>query len=1245
MLRKTLLVSFALLFSLGIFAQTGALKGKISDDATGEPIPFANVVVELNGNQMGGGISDFDGNYTIKPIPAGKYTVKASFVGYTHLEMTGVVIKADKFTFVDLKMTASTQEIEEVKVIGYKVPLIDKDNTQTGGTVTSEEIAKMSGRSAESVASTVGGVYTEDGEIKSVRGAREEATVYYIDGVKVRGSNNIPKAAIEQVTMVTGGLAAKYGDATGGIVSITTKGPSKTLFGGMEVYTSHLLDPYSDNLFGFNLSGPMFSKKVPDYNDSTKIVKKPVAGFFISTEFTYVKDDNPSAIGNWKVKDDMYDSIVQNPIIGSSTGLVTTQTADYLQKDAFEKIKYRQNVGKYGVNMAAKFDFQPTKNINITLGGNLDYSNRHDYTFSRGNMNFDPAGNRGWQNALFNSENNPQRIRTTWRTFLRFTQKFNSNASEESNSIIKNVYYSIQADYSKDLGLQQDDTHKDRLFQYGYVGKFTTHKINSYTINYLVDTVAQNAGLPYYGRLHNGFKDTLVEFEASDINPEIAWYTKRYYELYDNNFYGQYANFVNIENAGGILNGQAPPSIYQLFSAPGEQYDGYFKWDNTQFRISASGAADIKNHELSVGFEFEQREDRWYSVSPVGLWTLARDLMNNHILELDYSKPNPVYDAAGVFQDTISYDRLYNGNAQSLFDVRFRKHLIETGQLDESETLESTTWIDIDSYDVSNFSVDYFSADELFNSGNSYVNYYGYDHHGKKIKGTPSFEDFFTETFTDEVGNVRYSRKKAPFMPNYVAAYVQDKFAFNDLIFNVGLRVDRFDANQMVLKDPFLLYESKTAGQIKDPNSAYYLGKIPENIGDDYVVYVDNSESPTKIKGFRNDMVWYDATGAEINDPSIINAATGNVAPYLENPGQALNASAFKDYEPQVTVMPRISFSFPISDVALFFAHYDVLSKRPTNQVIMNPIDYLFIYTRGSNFINNPNLKPEKTIDYELGFQQKLTNSSSLKLSAFYREMRNMTQVIVMNGAYPIKYFTYGNIDFGTVKGITITFDLRRTGNISLRAAYTLQFANGTGSDPNTARNLLRTDQPNLRTLLPFNFDQRHAITIVADYRFGDGKAYNGPKWFGMDILANTGVNFIVNSGSGTPYSKREQQSNYLIGSINGSTKPWRTTINMRLDKDIMLNWGKGDDANKKSGYLTVYLDVSNLLNTINIRDVFETTGNPDDDGYLNFSGYQSIIGDQIDETAYRNYYTMAMNAPQRYSLPRRMQLGIQLNF
>ena len=71
-----------------------------------------------------------------------------------------------------------------------------------------------------------------------------------------------------------------------------------------------------------------------------------------------------------------------------------------------------------------------------------------------------------------------------------------------------------------------------------------------------------------------------------------------------------------------------------------------------------------------------------------------------------------------------------------------------------------------------------------------------------------------------------------------MAGYIQDQFYFSDLIFNVGVRVDIFDANQSVLKDPYLLYESYTVKDLKD-GKAPYQGDLYSGAGDNWTVYVD----------------------------------------------------------------------------------------------------------------------------------------------------------------------------------------------------------------------------------------------------------------------------------------------------------------------------------------------------------------------------------------------------------------------
>ena len=166
----------------------------------------------------------------------------------------------------------------------------------------------------------------------------------------------------------------------------------------------------------------------------------------------------------------------------------------------------------------------------------------------------------------------------------------------------------------------------------------------------------------------------------------------------------------------------------------------------------------------------------------------------------------------------------------------------------------------------------------------------------------------------------------------------------------------------------------------------------------------------------------------------------------------------FEDYKPQINVMPRLAFSFPISDVANFFAHYDILVQRPPGNNIATALNYFYFGDSGRTPESNPNLKPERTIDYEVGFQQKLTNSSALKVSAYYKEMRDMIQIrdfLYLPSDLNITSYTgFDNLDFGTVKGFTLQYDLRRTKNVTLLAAYTLQFADGTGSSAESSRNL-----------------------------------------------------------------------------------------------------------------------------------------------------------------------------------------------
>jgi len=1235
MLKKLLLTLCIVLTSWSLaLAQQGRLKGVITDKDTGEPIAFANVVLENGGTQVGGASTDFDGNYDINPIPPGTYDLRATFVGYNTYVTKGVVIPANKIQFVDIQMSMQSEMLDQVEIVDYKVPLISKDQTSAGATITAEEIAKMPNRSAEAVAATVGGVFQGNDGDMNMRGNRADGTVYYIDGVRVIGQSSVPQSAIDQVEVILSGTPAQYGDVTGGIISMTTKGPSRTFGAGLEIEQS--IDGYGHTRAGLNIQGPLIKSK----KTGTALL-----GFFLSGEFTRDKDGQISAIGHYKASDEWLDYIKQHPLRIGESGDGVYLNGEYTRMGSMEYVKNSQNTTNWSTAWTGNINIRTTETINLTFGGSFNKSRNRNFSRNQEYFNYD-------KNFIYDQQ--------TWRVYGRFTQRFPTDP--DSPSLIKNFYYSLQVDYTRYNYSQYDPDHKKDIWKYGYLGKYTIYKTPSYTM----DTAITVNGHTYNNVWHTASwdYDTLVTFNPSDANPLLANYTTTVYDLYQD-AEGHYTNFDELQLSQGLLNSSQAPLFYGLYAAPGRVQANYGYSERNQLNLNLSTAMSLGNHELKLGLQYEQRNNRSYSINGYSLWYVMRNLANFHIDQLDIYNPEIVsYDG---FVDTIKFYRLYNGADQYQFDKNLRSAL--------GLSVTGVDWINTDSYDFNNNTIQYydkdgvmhtatladgfdismFTPDELTQGGTEYVSYNGYDYKGNKLKKQPSFEDFFTEV--DENGN--YTRPVGSFRPIYMAGYIQDKFAFKDLIFNLGVRVDRFDANQKVLKDPYILYDYYTVGdkisggKIALPNGT--TADVPGNIGDDYAVYVDNIKNVTQIMGYRHENTWYDANGAEISDPTTLNAGSGVTAWVKDKDQQHVDVNSFKDYTPQWSVMPRISFSFPISDEALFFAHYDVLTQRPSN-IQTNIYDYYY-FEQNSATLNNPALKPEQTIDYELGFTQKLTNSSSMTITAYYKEIRNMIQMYRYTGAYPKDYTSYSNLDFGTVKGLTATYDLRRTKNVRLRASYTLQYTDATGASTSTMEALIAAGVPNLRSTFAMPWDRRHQFNVSLDYRFADGKDYNGPvtKREGkkpIQWLANTGASLTMQGGSGTPYTASSNinspisaGTHLLKGSYYGSRLPWAFRFDLRVDKDIYFNLGQNKDGDKRQAYLNVYVQVLNLFNAKSIVGVYSSTGNPDDDGYLSAPEWQREIASQTNADSYAELYRLYVNNLYNYAAPRQFRVGMIFNF
>lgn len=1204
-----LILSFFLLGSTAIVAQT-SLYGKIIEKETGDAVIGANVVLKKNGVFVTGSDTDFDGNYSITNLDPGTYDVEVSYVGYPTQRITSVVIAAGKGTKLDVDLENEGIELNTVVVTGYKVPLIDKDNTSTGGFVTAEQIQRLPTKNINAIVANVAGTSsTDEGDAITIKGSRSNATVYFLDGIRVSG-NLPPQTEVEQLQVITGGVEAQYGDVTGGVISVTTKGPSQKFTGGFEVESSGIqagdnyfgLDRFGYNLLMANLSGPLIKNQK----------QESVLGFRLSAQYLDRLDDDPPAIPVYQIKDEQLAELEANPVrlVGGSY----VPAAEFMTFDDVNELAYQPNERNQRLDFTGKLDARLGKGLDVSLTGTY-YNIQNQFTpnaFGAGMWN------------VFNTHNNPTANDLRYRVNIRLRHRLGGGnvdqTGDRKGASIQNASYTLQAGYEKGISSIADPRHGENFFDYGYVGRFDYEWVNAFGAP--IDP--QNWPFPIPVQ-HRDFRQEFRGYTPGDVNPVLAAYNNVLEDI------GSTDEFI-AEN--GFIS-QLYSRAWNLHANVGTVYNLYQKRDNETLTFTANTSFEIVpkdsdrgRHNVQIGIWYEQRTQRGYDLNPFGIWRIARQQANRNILGVDTTK---------IIGDSIIFGvaiPIYDKFTTELEDLLFYKNVRN------SLGLQSSDFVNVDGLDPDQLSLDMFSSREL--TSQNLLDYYGYDYLGNIQDAT--FNDFFSAT---DANGVRTFPVGA-FEPIYTAAWIQDKFTYKDIIFRVGLRVDRFDANTKVLKDPYALYEIINANDFHDN----FGGDRPATIGDDYKVYVD-SDGSSIVKAYRSGDQWYSANGTEVNDARQIFGGELVFPRYTANDPNIQSRDfdpniSFQDYEQQTNFMPRMAFSFPISNDANFFAHYDVLAQRPPSNSFASPLDYFYFQER-TGIRNNPALRPERTIDYEVGFQQKLSASSALKIAAYYKEMRDMIQSrVFLFVAAPINtYTTYDNLDFGTVKGFTFQYDLRRTGNISLQAAYTLQFADGTGSDANSSRGL--SNRGVQRVLYPLNFDERHRFNLSMDYRYLSGKRYNGPELFGLDLLANTGLNLQAIAVSGRPYTAKLVPDQFgglgTVGSINGARLPWNFTLNARVDKDIYLN---GPDAQRPL-MVNVYFRVSNLLNQQNIIGVYSATGSPSDDGYLASARGQdalqaTLLSGRSTEAFLASYQWRMLN-PNFYSLPRRMYIGAVFTF
>lgn len=353
-------------------------------------------------------------------------------------------------------------------------------------------------------------------------------------------------------------------------------------------------------------------------------------------------------------------------------------------------------------------------------------------------------------------------------------------------------------------------------------------------------------------------------------------------------------------------------------------------------------------------------------------------------------------------------------------------------------------------------------------------------------------------------------------------------------------------------------------------------------------------------------------------------------------------------------VSPRIGISFPVTDRTFFHAQYGKFVQQPNlNESYVGYDYYAYQLTTGYFFSNmrGLNLRPTRTTNYELGFTQQIADFLSFDITAFYRDIKDLVQMVpqvvdIVSGYQ--NYYIRDNVDFATTKGLEFSVSMRRYQRLAINGNMTLQDARGTGSYPDANRGIVGAPvvagQPYTpKNISPLEFDRPLIANLNLDYRFGDN---DGPA-----ILSNFGVNVLLTYQAGRPFTRgagnpasvgiSQQGSGDArfrtpVEPLGASSMPAAFNVDMRVDKSFTIY-----DRLKAN----IYISVLNLLNAKNVQNVYLTTGAASDNGYLsNPLTYQEQLRAQGQQYI-DMYQLLTLQRNGLYSGMRQVRLGVRLEY
>lgn len=288
----------------------------------------------------------------------------------------------------------------------------------------------------------------------------------------------------------------------------------------------------------------------------------------------------------------------------------------------------------------------------------------------------------------------------------------------------------------------------------------------------------------------------------------------------------------------------------------------------------------------------------------------------------------------------------------------------------------------------------------------------------------------------------------------------------------------------------------------------------------------------------------------------------------------------------KTTISPRLGLAHPISDKAnLHFSYGHFYQVPEYDKIVFNRVRRIDIF---QPTLGNADLKPQKTISFEVGLDQQLTDNLAFAITGFYKDIENL----VSTDRYSVGVTYYINQDFANSRGVEFNLRTRRVNHMEALFSYSLSRTEGNSSSPTDTRVALFDRPPRVpvKKLIILDWDRPHVFNVNVDFRYGKGE---GPLWGGARWLQNFGINLTGRFESGLPYTPTDTKGQ-RIADENVARIPSTWQLDLRVDKGF--NIGALEFA--------VFSEITNLTNRRNVVEVFNDTGLPNDtrdEGYTEF--------------------------------------------